>query len=163
MASLTHVALQNTHLAFRPDPQNSVNSLFLAFTIFVHVSHSYLTPVVLVSDMQLSHSNHISPSAMAKHMPAIKANLVLYGLPTQRYLDTSIKHFHKAMVLWSPFKVSLKKIIDIETLHLIVRTSDCICMDQVFKALYTLPFFSFLSLLNLVPHSSKLCSLLPIS
>ena len=53
-----------------------------------------------------------------------------------------------------PFKVQLKKIIDIDTLQLIVRTCDSMYMGMVFKAVYTLPFFSFLRLSNLVSHKS---------
>ena len=55
-----------------------------------------------------------------------------------------------------PFKFQLKKVIDIPTLQLIVRLCDSTYMGQIFKAVYTLAFFSFLRLSNLVPHSQKL-------
>ena len=53
------------------------------------------------------------------------------------------------------FKPALKSRIDIDTLHLLVRACDSTYMGQVFKAVYTLAFFSFLRLSNLVPHSVK--------
>ena len=74
---------------------------------------------------------------------------------------TNIKHradnlwWQKAMILHKPFKVQLKKVIDINTLQLIVRTCDSTYMGQVFKTIYTMAFFSFLRLSNLVPHSAS--------
>ena len=59
------------------------------------------------------------------------------------------------MILKKPFQAKLKKIIDIDTLQLIVRACDFTYMGQVLKAVYTLVFFSFLRLSNLVPHSAS--------
>ena len=99
-----------------------------------------------------------SPSAMANHLSAIKAKLALFGLPTQIFQDPRIKYFQKAMVLRRPLKVQLKKIIDIHTLHLIVKVCDSTYVGKIFKAVYTLAFFSFLRLSNLVPHTVNLYS-----
>ena len=98
----------------------------------------------------------VFPSAMANHMSAIKAKLALLGLPIQMFQDPRIKYFHKAMVLCRPLKVQLIKIIDIDTLQLTVRVCDSTYMGQIFKAVYTLAFFSFLRLSNLVPDAAKL-------
>ena len=76
-------------------------------------------------------------------------------VPIHIFQDPRIKYFQKAMILHKPFKVQLKKIIDINTLQLMVRTCDSTYMGQVFKAIYTLAFFSFLRLSNLVPHSAR--------
>ena len=100
----------------------------------------------------------MSAASMANHLSAIKAKLALFGLSIQPFSDPRIKYFQKAMILHRPFKVALKKIIDIHTLQLTVRTCDFTYMRQVFKAVYTLAFFSFLRLSNLVPHSVKLFS-----
>ena len=109
---------------------------------------------MIIAYLQFLESNNTSGSAMANHLSAIKAKLSMLGISIQAFLDPRIKYFQKAMVLHRPFKVQLKKkIIDIDTLHLIVRTCDSTYMGQVFKAVYTLAFFSFLRLSNLVPHS----------
>ena len=60
------------------------------------------------------------------------------------------------MVLRRPLKVQLKKIIDIDIFQLIVRVCDSIYVGQIFKAVYTLAFITFLRLSNLVPHAAKL-------
>ena len=92
---------------------------------------------------------------MANHLSAVKTKLALLGFSTQPFEDPRIKYFQKAIILHRPLKASLKKIIDIDTLQLIARACDSTYMGQVFKAIYTLAFFSFLRMLNLVPHTRK--------
>ena len=116
---------------------------------------SHLTPLMILAYLQFLETNNTSASAMANHLSAIKAKLSMSGISIQAFYDPRIKYFQKAMTLHRPFKVQLKKIIDIDTLHLIVRTCDSTYMGQVFKAVYTLAFFSFLRLSNLVPHSVR--------
>ena len=95
---------------------------------------------------------------MANHLSAIKSKLALLGLPILPFQDPRIKYFQKAMVLHISFKVALKRIIDSPILQPIVRHCDSTYMGQVFKAIYTLAYFSFLHLSNLVPYSVKLFS-----
>ena len=111
--------------------------------------------MILIAYLQFLTSNGSSTPTLANHLSAIKANLAIYGLPTLLFQDPRIKYFQKAMILHRPFKPSLKSVIDIDTLHLIVRLCDSTYMGQVFKAAYTLAFFSFLRLSNLVPHTTK--------
>ena len=105
----------------------------------------------------------VSSPTLANHLAAIKANLSLNSLPTLIFQDPRIKYFQKAVTLRTPFKPSLKSIIDVDTLQLLVRACDSTYMGQVFKAVYSLVFFSFLRLSNLVPHSVKTFSQLSIS
>ena len=102
-----------------------------------------LSPLALIAYLQFLESNQMSAASMANHLSAIKAKLVLFGLSIQPFSDPRIKYFQKAMILHRPFKVALKKIIDIHTLQLTVRTCDFTYMGQVFKAVYTLAFFFF--------------------
>ena len=161
MATLLRQGLQKTHSAFRPATTRTYDSmfrLFLAFTIFMKVNIFAITPLSLIAYLQFLESNHISVASMSNHLSAIKAKLALFGLPLHPFADPRIKYFQKAMTLHRPFKVTLKKIIDIHTLQLIVRACDFTYMGQVFKAVYTIAYFSFLRLSNLVPHSTTLYS-----
>ena len=121
----------------------------------MQVSLFHLSPMILIAYLQLLTTNGSSPPTLANHLSAIKANLALYGLPTQLFQDPRIEYFQKSVTLYRPFNPSLKSIIDIDTLQLIIRMCDSTYMGQVFKAVYTLAFFSFLRLSNLVPHSIK--------
>ena len=158
LAPLAKAAAKKTKLAFRPGTQSSYQSmfrLFIAFTVFMQVSLFSLQPMIIVAYLEFLASNGLSSPTLANHLAAIKANLSIYGLPTLIFQDPRIKYFQKATTLRAPFKPSLKKLIDIPTLQLLVRACDSTYMGQVFKAVYTLAFFSFLRLSNLVPHSCK--------
>ena len=144
-------------MAFRPATDRNYTSmfrLFVAFTVFMKLSIFHLTPLILIAYLQFLECNQFSPSAMANHMSAIKAKLSLSGISIRFFDDHRIKYFHKAMILHQPFKVKLKKTIHIDTLQLIVRACDSMYMGQVFKAVYTLAYFSFLRLSNLLPHTT---------
>ena len=148
-------------MAFRPGTQRSYESmfrLFIAFTVFMQVSLMDLCPRIVIAYLQFLTTNGSSAPTLGNHLSAIKANLAIYGLPTQIFHDPRIKYFQKSITLHRPFKAALKSIIDIDTLQLIVRLCDSTYMGQVFKAVYTVAFFSFLRLSNLVPHSTKLFS-----
>ena len=123
-------------------------AFFLAFLVFINIKMSEISPLIILAYLQFLEFSDFSSSAMANHLSAIKTTLSLYGLSTQPFADPRIKCFQKAMVLHKPFKVQLKKVIDIPTLQLIVRLCDTTYMGQVFKAVYTLAFFSFLRLSN---------------
>ena len=129
--------------------------LFIAFTVFMQVSLFSLQPMIIVAYLQFLASNGLSTPTLGNHLAAIKANRSLYGLPTLIFQDPRIKYFQKAITLRTPFKPSLKSVIDIDTLQLLVRACDFTYMGQVFKGVYTLASFSFLRLSNLVPHSVK--------
>ena len=121
----------------------------------MQVSLVSLQPMTIIAYLQFLASNGLSSPTLANHLAAIKANLSLYGIPTLIFQDPRIKYFQRAVTLRSSFKPALKSVIDIDTLQLLVRDCDSTYMGQVFKAVYTLAFFSFLRLSNLVPHSIK--------
>ena len=148
-------------MAFRPGTQRSYESmfrLFIAFTVFMQVSLMDLCFRIVIAYLQFLTTNGSSAPTLVNHLSAIKANLAIYGLPTQIFHDPRIKYFQKSITLHRPFKAALKSIINIDTLQLIVRLCDSTYMGHVFKAVYTVAFFSLLRLSNLVPHSTKLFS-----
>ena len=156
MAKLIHLGFQKTCMAFRPATERNYTSmlrLFSVFTIIMKLNIFNLSPLMILVYLQFLESNHTSASAMADHLSAIKAKLSLFSISVYMFQDPRIKYFQKAMIHHKPFKVQLKKIIDINTLQLMVRTCDSTFMGQVFKAIYTMAFFTFLRLSNLVTHS----------
>ena len=155
MSTLIQLGLQKTRMAFRPTTESQYNSmfrLFIAFTIFMNIQLATVSPVALIAYLQFLHFNNISASAMANHLSAIKAKMALFGLSTSIFQDQRLKYFQKAITLHRPFKAKLNSLIDIDTLMLIVQACDFTYMG-IFKAVYTLAFFSFSRLSNLVPHS----------
>ena len=146
MSSLLQLGLQKTHMAFRPFTESQYNSmfrLFLAFLTFMNIHVSKLSSLTIIAYLQFLDSNHISSNAMANHLSASKAKMSIFGLSTSYFQDQRITYFQKSVTLHRPFKASLKKLINIDILHLIVRACDFTYMGQIFKAIYTLAFFHF--------------------
>ena len=146
MSALLQLGLQKTGMAFRPATENQYNSmfrLFVAFAIFMNSDLTITTPLTIIAYLQFLDSIHISASAMANPLSAIKAEMALFGLSTACFQDQRIKYFQKSVTLHRPFKASLKKVIDIDTLQLIVWACDFTYMGQIFNALYTFLFLIF--------------------
>ena len=110
-------------------------------------------PLILWSYLEFLTENIASHTNLANNISAIKACCTIYNLPIQPFQDSRIKYYLKAISLHKPFKVTQKKIVDIHTLQLIVRSCNFTYMGQIYKALYLVAFFSFLRISNLVPHS----------
>ena len=151
-------AAHRVYLGFRPATISAYNSkfrLFLAFWCFINIQLSHLSPLILLSYLEFLVENNVSHSSIANHMSAIKASCAIYDLNTHIFQDSRLKYYFKALALHKPFKVTLKKIVDIPTLILIANTCDSMYMGHIFKAFYLLAFFSFLRISNLVPHSKN--------
>ena len=110
MAKLVQMGIQKTTMAFRPSTSRNYTSifrLFLAFTVFMKLAVSHLTPLMILAYLQFLETNNTSASAMANHLSAIKAKLSMSGISIQAFHDPRIKYFQKAMTLHRPFKVQL--------------------------------------------------------
>ena len=90
---------------------------------------------------------------MANYLSAIKTKFLIFGLDVACFSDYHLRYYQKAVQMHAPLNVKLKSIIDISLLKRIVNQCDFTYMDQIFKALYLLSFYSFLRLSNLVPHT----------
>ena len=121
ISNLIHKGLQKNDMAFRPSTQRNYTSmfrLFVAFIVFMHIRH--MSPLIIIAYLQFLFTINYSASAMVNHLSAVKTTLALMDLPKQAF-DDPRKYSQKAMVLHKPFKASLKKVIDIDTLQLIVQ------------------------------------------
>ena len=109
--------------------------------------------LILIAYLHFLETYNTSGSAMANHLSNVKAKLALFGNPIHIFKMRESSTFKRPMLQHRHIKVNLKRIIDIQTLQLIIRTCDLTYMGQVFKAVYTLAFFSLLLLSNLVLHT----------
>ena len=94
---------------------------------------------------------------MPNYLSAIKIQFLLCGLDVARFTDARLKFYQKVVRRQAPLKIYFYKIIDISILTQIVEQCDYMYMGQLFKALYLLRFYSFLSISNLVPHPLQNC------
>ena len=97
----------------------------------------------------------MSTASIANYLSAIKAKLSIYGVDVSPFSHPQIKYFTRSLTLAAPLKISLKTVIDVDTLKAIISKCDNMYMGQIFKAAFLLSFFSFLRISNLVPHSMQ--------
>ena len=81
-------------MAFRPSTERNYNSmfrLFIAFTVFMQVWVSSISPLILIAYVQFLYTSRYSATAMANHLSAFKTNLALLGFSTQPFEGPRIK------------------------------------------------------------------------
>ena len=151
-------AHQHLHSAFRYSTSTAYTSkfrIFVAFCIFAKFSLSAITTNHILVFLEFLVFNGTSTSNITIYLSAIKAKLSIYGSDISPFSNPQVKYFTRSLTLTAPLKVSLKTVIDMNTLKAIVKKCDTMYMGQIFKAVFLLSFFSFLHISNLVPHAMK--------
>ena len=160
MASqLSTSACARLHTAFRPATYTAYTRMFSDFIAFLVVAGLCLTQVSTLQVLAFTeflYLNRFSPSNIANHLAGIKAMFIIYNLDYTAFLDHRIQLYLKSLKINRPFQPHIPQIIDEYLLARIVAACDHFPNHIVFKALYTISFFSFLRLSNLLPHSIKM-------
>ena len=90
------------------------------------------------------------------YVSAIKAMFVMFHLDYRVLEDPKIKYFIKSVRINRPLSVPKLNIMDLKTLHRLVRLYNCTYMGLVFKTVFLTLFYGFLRLSNLAPHSRSM-------
>ena len=159
MASqLSTSACARLHAAFRPATYMAYTHMFSDFIAFLVVAGLCLPQVStlqVLAFMEFLYLNHFSPSNIANYLAGIKAMFIIYHLDHSVFSDNRIQLYLKSLKINRPFQPHIPQIVDEYLLARIVSACDHFPNQIVFKALYTISFFSFLRLSNLLPHSIK--------
>ena len=127
----------------------------MAFCIFAQFSIFHLNTNHILVFLEFLVFNGMSTASIANYLSAIKAKLSIYAVDVSPFSHPQIKYFTRSLTLAAPLRISLKTVIDIDTLKAIVMKCDSMYMGQIFKAAFLLSFVSFLRISNLVPHSMQ--------
>ena len=95
----------------------------------------------------------MSVSNITNHIAGIRAMFVVYGLNTTIFTDSRISLFLKAVRINRPLQPHITLSLDDALLLKILQVCYQFNHTPVFQALYSLCFFSFLRLSNILPHS----------
>ena len=159
MASqLSTSACERLHTAFRPTTHTAhvhMFSDFIAFLVVAGLSLLQVSPLQVLAFMEFLHLNQFSSSNIANYLAGIKAMLIIHNLDYTVFSDNRIQLYLKSLKINRPFKPHIPQIIDEYLLARIISPCEQLPNLIVFKALYTMSFFSFLRLSNLLPHSIK--------
>ena len=81
--------------------------------------------------------NQTLVNMLANYLAAMKANFNLLGLNYAILEDKILKYYIKSIKLNTPFCLSTKNVISVETLQKIVRCCDTLYMGPIFKAIFS--------------------------
>ena len=159
MASqLSTSACARLHTAFRPATYTAYTRMFsdfIAFLVVAGLCLSQVSTLQVLAFMDFLHLNPFSPSNIANHVAGIKTIFIIYNLDHTVFSDNRIQLYLKSLKINRPFQPLIPQIVDEYLLARIVSACDPFPNQIVFKALYTISFFSFLCLSHLLPHSIK--------
>ena len=124
-------AHQRLQLAFRHSTTKAYTTkfrIFIAFCIFAQFSIFHLNTNHILVFLEFLVFNATSTPTIANSLSAIKAKLSIYGLDLSPFSHPQIKYFTRSLTLTAPLKISLKTVIDVDTLKAIVRKCDTMYM-----------------------------------
>ena len=157
-SQLSTSACARLHTAFRPATYMAYTHMFsdfIAFRVVAGLCLPHVSKLQVLAFMEFLHLNQFSPSNIANYLAGIKAIFIIYCLDHTIFSDNRIQLYLKSLKINRPFKPHIPQIVDEYLLARIVSACDHFPNQIVFKALYTISFFSFLRLSNLLPHSIK--------
>ena len=140
--SLLSKAQLRLHLAFRNSTAAAYSTKFrvlIAFCIFANISLTKVATNHILAFLKFLVFNQVSISSITNYLSAIKAKVVIYDLIVSAFQNPKVKYFTKSLTLMAPLRVSLKAVIDLDTLTSIVKRSDTMYMEQIFKAAFYSP------------------------
>ena len=126
---------------------------FLGFLVAAGTCHHKVNHLILIMFMQFLSENGLKPTNIANYMAAIRTKCILYDIPTTPFRHEQIQLFSKALKLDRPLQPQNSHIITTDLLHSILLVTQTLQFPVQFTALYTLAFFTFLRISNILPHS----------
>ena len=143
--------------AFRPSTMTSYMRMFkdfLAFLYLVTASVQKVSVSTVLSFMEYLVQVGCSVSNVTNYVTALSSMCIIFGCDTVSVRDNRIQLFIKAITINRPLDPILYLPIDEFLLSRIITTCEKLPYPVLFKALYSLCFFSFLRLSNILPHSA---------
>ena len=127
---------------------------FLAFLVPAGLIPSQVGTIQLLAFMEFLCQNGLSPSSIANYLAAVRVNFVMCGLSTTFMNDDRIHLFLRATKINRPLSLKIQSIVTEPMLYSVLQACSQFQHPQVFSALYSFLFFSFLRLSSVLPHST---------
>ena len=124
-----------------------------AYTRYFKDFLGFLVLVEVLAYMEYMLQSGMSASNITNHMAGIRAMFVAYGLNPSVLTDNRIPLFLKSVRINRPLQPYILLTLDVPLLEKNIQVCHHFKHPPVFQALYSFCFFSFLRLLNILPHS----------
>ena len=146
-SQLATTARHRLQMAFRPATARTYGCMFADFLGF-QVNH-----FILIMFMQFLSENGLTAVNIANYMAGIRAQCIIYDIDTTPFRHDQIQLFSKALKLDRPLQPKNNNIISTDMLTSILLLTQTLQFPVQFAALYSLAFFTFLCISNILPHS----------
>ena len=117
--------------------------IFVAFCIFCQCQLSSVDTKVILSFLECLVHNNCSGCMIENYVSAIKANFVLYDLPSTVLEHPKIKYFIKALKITRPMSLRSHNISTIQKLADISAACNNMPFGSVYRAIFLMGFFAF--------------------
>ena len=115
--------------------------------------HHQVNHSVLLMFMQFLSENGFTAPNIANYMAGTRAQFIIHNLDTTPFRHEQIQLFSKALKLDRPLQPKSTAIISTDLLKDILLLTQKSQFPTQFTALYSLAFFTFLHISNILPHS----------
>ena len=144
-------------MAFRPATARTYQRMFsdfLGFLVATGLCHHQVTHLHLIMFMQFFSENGLTAANIANYMAGVRAQFIIYYLDTNPFRHDQIQLFSKALKLDRPLQPKSTSVISTDLLEKILLLTQTSQFSIQFTALYSLAFFTFLRISNILPHST---------
>lgn len=142
--------------AYRPKTWQAYKAMFLvymSFCDFLQTPFHQPSIFTLLAFIECLAFNDLKPASINNYISAIKSKFQWFSLDLQVFQHPALHHMLKAIERSISITPILKGVFQISHLETIVKLCSLFENELCFKAIYTLAFFSFMRLSNLVPES----------
>ena len=144
-------------MAFRPATARTYQRMFsdfLGFLVATGLCHHQVTHLHLIMFMQFLSENGLTAANIANYMAGVRAQFIIYDLDTNPFRHDQIQLFSNALKLDRPLQPKSTNVISTDLLEKILLLTQTSQFPIQFTALYSLAFFTFLRISNILPHST---------
>ena len=143
--------------AYRPSTTSAHRTHVRAYFAFLHIMD--LPPTTTLHNIMVFieylHQNHISYKVITAYLSSVRSMATLYNLPLQSFSHPAITRLLRSISLTSHFAPTPRGVFDIPTLYNISISCDTRDDPHLYRAIFLVPFYGFLRMSNIAPHSSK--------
>ena len=150
--SLVECAWQKIQQAYRPSTTAAHQRYFrtfLSFIVFMDLPRS-LTPHNILAFLEYLHQNSLSPKVIRNYLASIKTTSIQFKIDHSALSHYTISRYLRPLSINSSFRPTPRGIFDIHTLYKISTLCDSL-HDPLFRAIFLVAFYGFLSMSNIAP------------
>ena len=128
---------------------------FLAFLVVTGLTPCQINVDIILAFLEYLVDNSLYVANICNYLADLRTMFIIQNLPTHPFRDEKIQMFVKSVKLNRPLLVKTNSLFSEQMLLDIIAATETLEFSEIFLSVYLLAFFSFLRLLNMVPHAKN--------